>query len=193
MKKDNLRYQSIDVEFPKKIWVTGVWLVAKDGTEMTMCVSLVKKSKTLAIKNGKEVVSEIRKKFKASSALDDIILVPLTFSKLYPLKKEYWQDSDIKLMELDKSLSFAKSLVSPDFYYLLITPTRYLDKGNKIDFTAAFAFKREDEEMLPEMMKASDHPVCPEAKNAAIYEMGEAFAYDLLKKKEFVNEKYLRN
>ena len=188
-----IRYQSIDVEFPKKLWVSAVWLVAYDGTKLPMCVSVVKKSKSSAIKNGADVVSEIRNKFKPSSVLDYIMLVPLTFSKLYPLKKSYWQESEVKLMEIDRSVSLIKSLANPDFYNFLVTPTRFKDKGNKIYLTAAFAFKKEGEDLLGEMMKASDHSVCPEAKNVAVYNIGEALSYDLVKSKEFINEKYLRN
>lgn len=183
----------MEVNFPSKLWAIVVWLVANNGIEIPMCLSIVEKNKAQAIKNAEEAVLEIRAKFKHSNVLDYIILVPLTFSKLHPLKKEYWEMPEIRIKEVDRSTSLIKSLVNPDFYYFLVTPTRFKDKGNRIFPTAAFAFKREDEEMLGEMMKASDHSVCPEAKNAAVYEPSEPFSYDLVKKKEFVNEEYLSN
>lgn len=192
MTKD-IKFQSIDVPFPKKLWVTAVWLVAHDGTELPIRLTLVKKSKISAIKYGKEAVTEIRAKYKPSNALDHITLIPLSFIKLHPLKRQYWEKGEIKLKDTDISKSFVTSLLHPASYYFLVTPTRYKNIGNKLILTGAFVFKKEDEDLLGELMKASSHPVNPEAKHVGIYEMGEPFYYDLAKKKEFIIEENLIN
>jgi hypothetical protein len=192
MVEKRIHFQTIDVKFPKKLWIIAVWLVAYDGTELLTCLSKVNKNKILAIKEAEDSIKEIKAKFKPSSVLNHFIMIPLTFSKLSPLKKSYWNQAVIKITNVDARVSFTKAVVNPDYYSFLITPTRFRKTG-KVLLTAAFAFKKGDEEILGELMKASDHPVYPEAKNAAIYEIGEAVSYDLVKKKEYVNEKYLRN
>jgi len=192
VKKKKVYFQSIDFKFPKSVWMVAVWLVPTKERILPMYLHVLKKDKKAAIKYAEEVLVQVKKLRKPAPAIDYLLLVPLTFSHLYPLKKEYWDNPSYEIKSIDKAVLFSEAIAKPWLYHLLVTPG--LDeKTKKVELSAAFVFKKGAERDLETFMRTSTHPVSPEAKNAAIYNIGDSFGYDLKKKEEIVNDKNLVN
>jgi len=193
MRKQEIRYQSLDYKFPKKLWAAVVWLKDSKGELVPYSLPIVNKSSKETYEYAQKTITDVRNGAEKIDVIDNILVIPLTFSGLFPLKKEYWESPFVPEEILSKTISFLTAFTHPNLNKIMITPTLYTNRPKKIYLTAAFVFRDEDKNYLEEMVKASHHPVCVKYKNSAIYNIGESFAYDLKKQKVYVNVEALPN
>jgi hypothetical protein len=191
--EENIKYQSVDYKYPKRLWMVTVWLKTEEAELLPLILFMVKNSKKEAIEYGRAQIKEIRSNKESAEVIDFLILTPLTFSDIFSLKKEYWEAPYVPDSIVTKVVSFSKAIMHPNFYKVMITPTEYIEKPKEVFLTPAFVFTNEESKYLEESVKASHHPVSGQYKNTAIYNIGISLSYDLNKNKIFVSDKFLPN
>lgn len=109
---------------------------------------------------------------------DNVVIVPMTFHDLVPLKKEYWKKSLVSFDLSLRSTLFVPFLEKPYKFQLLVTPLSSL-AGGKERFAVAMPFATPAAPGHVEaFMKTSDWEVDQLAKYAAMYNPGELFTCD---------------
>ena len=174
-------WQSIKINFPKKLYLYAVWI--KGRSLIPYFTNVLHKSFSAMIKNAVKQVQYYADNVEGAEYVSRVILaMPLDYVKDYPLKKSFWEyEPQIKLDESKRLLEFIYAVDKPELYYTCATPSVEIDKGKitELKFGAAFPILKSREEDIDNLMRASNFPVTPEAKNCAIYRIGKVYGYDL--------------
>lgn len=181
MERGKIAFQSKDYKFNKRVWAFWVWVRMENGGLSGIFGRAAMFSKSGLMQHAREYIKRMRED-SSSEVLDYIVVLSLKFSKLYPLKSEYWQGSDFVFDESDRSISLLKAAEYKDLYQVVITPSFRL-RGGKVGYAAAFAFKKECWEEAEALMRASDLCVIPEAKNVGVYDVWDVYGYNLVENK----------
>lgn len=108
------------------------------------------------------------------SILDEAILIPVTLYKLFPLKPEYWTHEALFQYDLPRRFYlFLEIAKHPEFFYVLVTPSKVDDSGEVLTDAALPLRDPEDDLTLEQFMYHSDLPVDERATDAAIYAMSK--------------------
>ena len=173
------RYCYLTPDFPKNALIVAVFFATKVMPELMVTpLSTVSKDIKEAIKSIEEF-AEIVKTSKneeikqVQEIIDTAMLIPITFVKLYPLKKEYWTKCEINKDLKERIFAFLPVLNNFPAYKLLVVPFGHVDK--KWEFDAAYPFSMfDDDEELEKFIYGSNQQVDITAKYAAIYSFGIA-------------------
>ncbi|MBI4097210.1 MAG: hypothetical protein HY428_02225 [Candidatus Levybacteria bacterium] len=145
-------------------------------------MTFVYRSLDEVIKILREAVSEIRISGELT-ILQHVILLPLRFATLYPLRREFWQSPTHHYDSLDRLRTFKPLAKTPQFYKLLVTPT-FLDDTGKWHLNATLPlYLSMNENIIEQFMFHSDQSVDERAKYAAIYTFGKPIQYNWETKK----------
>ncbi|MBN1169153.1 hypothetical protein JXA63_04655 [Candidatus Woesebacteria bacterium] len=180
-KKDKIKWQSVKIKYPKKLYLYAVW--TKNESLMPYFMSVLHKSYISMIKDAEEKIDYYAKNLEDIEYVSSAILViTLSYVKDHPLKKSFWKaDPEVKFDLFKRLLQFIYAIDKPDLYNVCVTPFFYgeKDKAPELKFGAAFAYLRSHEREIDTIMKASNFPVTPKAKNCSIYNIDEVYGYDL--------------
>ncbi|MBP9719353.1 MAG: hypothetical protein KBD46_02700, partial [Candidatus Levybacteria bacterium] len=115
----------------------------------------------------------------AMSVHDHALLLPLTFEKHYPLKKEYWENPTEKYTSDDRTRAFLRTMEEKKYQRKLLVTPNPIGKGrNTGGFAAALPFFEKDAKMIEHFMRQSDWSVEIKAKESAIYVMGDIMVFN---------------
>lgn len=107
---------------------------------------------------------------------DTAILLPLTISRYFPLKPEYWDEPTSEFDLVSRIPLFNRMLGNTQFYELLVTPGR---EKNRWYFKSALPIRiGTPDRAIDEFMKRSDWYVDPTAKTCAIYTVGMPWMFN---------------
>ncbi|MBN1169245.1 hypothetical protein JXA63_05135 [Candidatus Woesebacteria bacterium] len=178
---NKIKWQSVTVKFPKKLYLYAIW--TKSESLMIYTTNVLHKSFAEMLKDAKKTVKYYQENStNEETVISAILVMPVSFVKNYPLKKSLWREPKLRLDKFDRLLEFIKAIEKPHFYHLCVTPSfGEIKKGKKrvISFGAPFPIHKSSEKNIDDLMKASDFPVTPEAKNCAIYKFDRVYGYDL--------------
>jgi hypothetical protein len=179
MGKD-VKWQSVKIDFPKKLYFYAVWI--KGDSLIPFFTNVLYKDLPTLKRKAKKLVKDYQKKLEGlKTVFNTILIIPVNYEKDHPLKKSLWQGSVVEFDEGQRLQQFIQAIDKPSLYYLCITP--FIEgkesKSAEIKFGTPFPFLKSQEDEIDELMKASDFPVTPKAKNCAIYTFGKAYGYDL--------------
>lgn len=189
MKKEP-NFQSIDIKYPKKLYAFAFWLDSYDAQgpvpllfpRLFKNIASVKYYSIPAIENTRENIHHY---------LDQILVIPLVFKRKFPLKKEMWTNNKTGIGISENNIEKIEAFIKYELYDAMVTPAivKILGEGKRLEKYIAFTMlKTATDEEIELMTKTCDIYVMPEAKNAAIYEIGEKFGYDPFKNRVIKNK-----
>lgn len=177
MKQKKERYCYLKPDFPENALITAVFFaVKKMPALMVTPLSMVSTDINEVIESIKDFVRTIKisqnKDVKqVQEIIDTAMLIPITFVKLYPLKKEYWTKGKIDETLKDRIFAFLPVLNNIQAYKLLVVPFGLVKK--KWGFVAAYPFSIfDDDKDIEKFIYGSNQKVNIKAKYAAIYSFG---------------------
>lgn len=166
------KYCYLTPDFPKKAFMVALFFSTEKVPLMTLPLSGVSTSIDNVSRTVTDFLEGLKKNKYGSKAeiINMAILVPITFQKLVPLKKEFWHKHTNDPKFLDKITAFAPALSYPNLYKLLVLPSGYIENLNHWEFSAAFPFSVfSDDPEIEKFMFASKDVVEIKAKYAALY------------------------
>lgn len=176
-KKQKEEYCYLTPDFPESALIVAVFFESKTmPTLMVAPLSTVSKDINEAIESIEEFVETIKiskqKDLKqVQEVIDTAMLIPITFMKLYPLKKEYWTECKIDKDLKDRIYAFLPVLNNLQVYKLLVVPYGHIKK--KWEFAAAYPFSVfDDDKDIEKYIFGSNQVVDIRSKYAAIYSFG---------------------
>lgn len=126
-----------------------------------------------------EIVEHIKKKRSEVEVSFECAVVPISFKKIIPLKREYWEGQH-ESYNYDFHLSlFIRLLHKPEFHKLLVVPTDFFPDLNYFKLEAALPLKITAGDIeIEQFIKGSDYEVHETASHAAIYFLNNPFSYN---------------
>lgn len=110
------------------------------------------------------------------------VLLAVTLSRRYPLRREFWLQPTEEFSFDQRSDLFVRALAAPAMYSLLVTPNTS-EGDDRWRYSAAMPFlNTTPEASIEQFMLHSTWPVSEMAKNAAIYTLSEVREYDWVAK-----------
>lgn len=171
------RYCYLKPDFPEKALITAVFFTTKTMPALMITpLSMVVTDINEAIERIKDFeitikISKNKDTKKIKEIIDTAMLIPITFVKLYPLKKEYWTKSKIDATLKDRIFAFLPVLNNVQVYKLLVVPFGLVKR--KWEFVAAYPFSIfDDDKDIEKFIYGSTQCVNIKAKYAAIYSFG---------------------
>lgn len=161
----NLRYCYREIDYPKKLFLGGLWVENEDKKLIPFVMSQVYKNFNDLQKFTDANFEYVRKKIKV---IDDGLLVSLNFEGLYPLKKKYWENPSVDVSAEARLRKFIDFLEHPESYKLLVTPRAHIGKRNIFSPTFPFLRNARNED-VEAFMLSSTEVVDHTAKHAAFY------------------------
>jgi len=180
--RKNIKWQSRTPKFLKKAIIIGIFFKTPDGRLfISPCQKLLKKFDQVS-----PYVAEMKKVFDKKGGhqpvSDNVLTVEIKFDKLVPLKREYWQKSDVPENLLGKIRVFTNFYYYYNFYKLLITPSGLINGEDEFSVAIPLKIPSLDRD-LELFLKSSDQVVDEEAKYAALYTPREPRGYNWVKKR----------
>ena len=169
--------------FPKKLHLVGLFLAQKGNLMLFPLHQTFEK-----IEDSKSTITDIVKEFTSKKngieLPPQVIVIPLKFDSLVPLKKEYWEGEHEAYDYDERVHNFIEFHKNPTFYKYLITPGDYDEINDKFSLDAAIPIKLNSEEKdLKNFMFHSDFPVNELASNSAFYIPLKPLRYNYLTNK----------
>ncbi len=168
---EDLKYCSLTPDYPKIAYM--IFLNPIKGARLLDPYPMAFIYRTL--EEVTEVATEATKEIQESAQFtirQHVLLLPIHFSSLFTLRREFWQDPTHHYDSLDRMKTFQKVANAPQFYKLLVTPT-YLDENGKWHLNATLPlYQNADKKIIERFMFHSDQSVDERAKFAAVYTFG---------------------
>lgn len=105
---------------------------------------------------------------------DHALLLPITFSHYWSLKKEYWDHPSLPYKSGDRVKRFFQALQFPDFFQLLVTPGGRIKRQDIFSATLPFSINTPNHD-IEQFMSTSDFPVDRTASASGIYTIKKPF------------------
>lgn len=181
-KKKAIRLCTVDVPYPMKAYVLTLLITSSTGDKIIWpLMSLQKDYEDIA-----ESLHEFRKNAtdqELGITIPDLCFVlPVTFSRRYPLRREFWRKPTNPYTTAHRFSAFLHAMDKPSLYSLLVTPS---ENGKDWLYMAALPFLNSTPEVsIEQFMRTSDWPVAEKAKHAAIYTFSSVIIYDWVQKRE---------
>ena len=170
-----VNFQSIKVKFPQKAYILSVWIMNEKGEKIFFPMPQVYEDPENALKYARQL--QAKKHKESINMIDWCMLTPIIFMEKIPLKKEYWEDPNVKLTMFDRIKAFGKPFVDHKKYKLLVTPL----SAKENTFSAPSPFKKTiSKKELIDFMKSSEWYVDPEADSVALYSIEESIGVNFL-------------
>lgn len=195
MPKQNKKYCYLEPDFPDKAFMVLLFLEDYLTKEAKMLFPLDSLYQSLA--EASESIANLADDFKPGKDKkgNDLIVgstalvLPISFSSFFPLKKKYWRDlgasKNTKVLSRsrteidDRFHAFIKATENPRLYILLVTPAYFEDEENKWYFSSSYPFNISvSDQEIEKFMCLSSQSVDERAKNAAIYSFGSLMKFD---------------
>lgn len=162
--------------YPKEAFMVVLFFTSKEIPLMIIPLSTISKNIDDAIESIYNFVESLKNTEnedakKISEVIDIGVLLPITFQKLFPLKKDYWTKTSKESVIDDKILAFLPVINNPHFYKLLVVPYGHIKKHWEFCVSYPFSMFSEDLE-IEKFIYRSNQVVDIEAKYAAVYSFG---------------------
>lgn len=173
-RKKHIQYCTREVDFPEKLFLGFVWVYDFEHRPILIPAA------QLSISPEKVVgyLNEIQDAYKTHGAeiINQILVVPLTFEKLIPLKKEHWLAPKKDGSVFETIFEYADAIKEFENTQVLAA-TQGVDKTDSEKF-AHTAVMSSDTSMkrLDKIILDSETYVDPTSTHAAIYTMGAPVA-----------------
>ena len=107
-------------------------------------------------------------------------LLPVTHTKLYELRAEFWQQPDTTYTTQQRISAFIQAMTKPEMFSLLVTPSKYKRSWR---FMAALPlYPHTPDAVIEQFMLHSDWPVEVTAKYASLYRFEPLQVYNWVEK-----------
>ncbi len=128
----------------------------------------------------KELENMLSKDGESYSVLDSCVVLPLHFSRLVALKKEYWANPNEAFSDSNRSNPFLKATYAPTIFNMLVTPIK---EGDVWRYLAALPISvGSSDVVIEQFMLHSDWPVAETAKHCALYSIDQPFLYNWVRR-----------
>lgn len=176
MTKKKEKYCYLTPNFPKEAFMVAVFFTSTITPLMITPLSAISENIDDVIERINEFVKELKitdnKNAKEiMEVIDRGVLIPITFQKLFPLKKEHWTKAVKDPNLLDRIFAFLPAMNKPQFYKLLVVPYGHVKKHWEFSIAYPFSIFSEDSE-IEKFIYGSEQVVDIGAKYAAIYSFG---------------------
>lgn len=168
------RYCYRNPRFPATAFVVNLWMEDEDGTKVIYPMGDVF---TDVDDMQRAVVNTQRDLEKKVEVMDQVIVAPIKFKRLFQLKREYWQTPQVRYKPWDQMLLYLRMLQDPAYHMLVVTPLGVYQKKEYFMAPIPFRVTTSDIE-IDTFMRVSDAIVDETAKFAAIYSVGQIFGYN---------------
>lgn len=175
--KKSISYCSRAAKFPQKAYMHYVFYSTKEEIIMIYPFeSIYKDMDELRHDMIDYIDMWMEEKANGIEIVDSSLIVPITFDKLYPLQKNFWDDPTLHYDAFARLKSFWNAAEKPSLYQLVVTPSW---SGKKLVFHAAIPFfVSATDADIGRFMLTSDYPVDERAKYAAIYQFGTPLRFN---------------
>lgn len=181
-KKSAIAYCSIDPPYPLKAYVAMVLCTDADGFKVILPLSSLQKDFADIAGAMKDLRKNIEKEGGSISIPDRCFVLPVTFLRRYPLKKEFWQKPVHSYTSAQRMSAFFRVMEKPLLYSLIVTPS--LMKKKWWCMAALPVVNSAADVTIEQFMQTSDWPVSEEAKSAAIYTFSTLIIYNWVERWE---------
>ena len=180
MIKQEIKFQSIKVKFPKNLYLGTMWIVGSNNKLLIYPMHELQSSAKATLTAARKVYDQLIN--EGYKVLDHIIFTKLTFLQNLPLKKEYWENPQVNFHEVHRMVQFSKLFDNYSAYKLLITPVDA--KTNKFNAAVPFLISADTKD-VESFMYSSDWFVDPLADISAFYRLDRPLSLNLLTGKVF--------
>ncbi len=170
---DFLPYCSRTPKFPLKAYILSLWFVSQTKPMPYYYLPIFTDFEQMISKT--EFLSG-QLKSEGIKLLNEILILPIRFDRLFPLKHEYWENPKVNYDEWARWDLMLRATKFFKLYKLIVTSSFY--QNNTDIFTAAFPFKYNIQEEVDLFMRTSDFPVSESSNSAAIYSIEEPIGFD---------------
>jgi len=177
---NNKKFCYLKPDFPKNIFIALIFLKSADKSliyPLFETFSDLKKLKTTI----KKLKHGLEKKNLDTVAYAGIV-VTLEYHHSFPLKKEYWEISDIPNLNQDiRMTAFLEMFKGPyQFFWVAITPQSYDNKTKKWSLTNWLPIRiTSTDEQIESLIKSSDQSVDESAKSIGMYSVVNVQGLDI--------------
>ena len=170
----------VELLYPKTAYAVLFFIYEAQSAQMLFPLQNIYTSLDDIVTDIENCASEIAQfEDKAAGVHEHALLLPLTFEKHYPLKKMYWENPTESYTIDNRMRAFLHTMGQNTMMRkMLVTPNPFDKKQKPPTFAAALPYFERDEHMIEYFMQKSDWPVEIQAKDAAIYTMGELVTFN---------------
>jgi hypothetical protein len=169
-----VKYCTREVDFPEKLFLGFVWVYDFEHRPILIPAAQLSVSPEKIV----NYLNEIQDAYKTHGAeiINQILVVPLTFQKLIPLKKEHWTTPKKDASVFETIFEYADAIKEfEDTQVLAATQGVDYDDSEKFAHTAVMS-KDTSMNRLDKIILDSETFVDPTSKHAALYSMGSPVA-----------------
>lgn len=182
VKKAQREFCYLEPDYPKKAYIATLFLIYQEKINIFplrgITTSLDETASYI-----KEIVDDFREKTDQIEIPEDCSLIPITFSSLLPLKKEYWDNPTDHYMTEERERLFINLYRNPLMHEMLVTPEYYDEDSDLWYLDATLPLKAgTPEPVIEQFMLSSTVQVDYRAKHAAIYTLSEPKRFNWLTK-----------
>lgn len=173
-RKKKLSYCSREVDFPQKLFLGFVWIYDFEHRPILIPATQLSVSPEKIV----NYLNEIQEAYKTHGAelVNQILVVPLTFEKLVPLKKEHWTSFKKDASVFETIFEYADAIKEYEDTQVLAA-TQGVDTSDAEKFAHAAVMSRDTSmKRLDKIIVDSETYVDPTSTHAAIYTMGAPVA-----------------
>jgi len=173
-RKKMVRYCSRVVDFPEKLFLGFVWVYDFEHRPILIPATQLSISPEKIV----HYLNEIQEAYKTHGAelINQILIVPLTFQNIVPLKREHWTNTKTDANVFETIFEYADAIKEyEDTQVLAATQGVDDDDAEKFAHTAVMS-RDTSEARLEKIILGSETFVDPTSKHAAIYIMGAPIA-----------------
>lgn len=179
----NKKYCYLLPDFPKKAFILIPFFLVKENIDIFPIHKVCETVEDLC-EYMNNFAEEIKTRHKDLKVLEVCAILPIKFKSLYPLRREYWENSSIEYGYDERKHLFVALLANPSIHDFLVTPSRYMKKENYWELSAALPIKMgTSEDVIEQFMLSSDMSVNAKASHAAIYSVGKGQTLNWITKK----------
>jgi hypothetical protein len=168
-RKRIVTYCTRDIDYPERLFLGFVWVYDFEHRPILIPASQLSITPTKVL----NYLNEIQDAYKTHGAeiINQILIIPLTFQKLVPLKKDHWLPSKIDSNIFETIFEYADAIKEYEDTQVLVA-TQGVDKSDSEKFAHTAVMSRDTSEArLDKIIVGSETYVDPTSKHAAVYTM----------------------
>lgn len=182
VKKKDIQYCTEDVPYPLKAYVVALFCTSESELKIIWPLTTLQSDYKDIVKSVRTFQKQVTGKKNGIILPDICFVMPVLFTRKYPLRKEFWQKPSNPYETSQRLSSFVHAIDKPLLYSLLVTPMKY---RNSWRYAAALPIPNStSDSVIEQFMKTSDWPVEESAKDAAIYSFSTVIIYNWVEERE---------
>lgn len=175
---NHIAYCSEDVTYPLITHAAVISVSRPDSSVALVPNKRVHVKPEDIVRDIKDLENALSRDGEIYMILESCVLLPLQFSRLVPLKREYWENPTESFSDINRSTPFIHAIYNPSLFSMLITPSK---EGDLWRYQAALPISMgSTNAVIEQFMLHSDWPVAETARQCALYKIGQPFLYNWL-------------